>query len=64
VANAAKDEHPRTKLIELMGEMREHLDKGETEITTNLNTVETWLASMEWRPKLAAAPAPEPAPAH
>ncbi|MBS1119111.1 MAG: hypothetical protein H6Q90_1339 [Deltaproteobacteria bacterium] len=58
IASAAKAEHPRGELIRLMGEMRERLDDGQAEITTNLNTVESWLASMEWRPKLAMAPAP------
>ncbi len=63
ISEATKKENPRGELIRLMGEMRERLDDGEAEITTNLNTVETWMASIDWRPKMAMAPAQATQPA-
>ncbi len=65
IKEAAVLEHPRAELIKVMGDLRERLDRGQLEVTTNLNAVESWLTSMEWRPRLAAGspPATTPPPA-
>jgi len=59
--------NPRIELIKLMGAMETRLEHDYTEINTNLDTVESWLAMLEWRPQVVAQvaptkPVPEPEP--
>ncbi len=58
IAATTKSEHPRVELIRLMGEYRERFEKGETEVTANLDAVEGWLAYVDFRPRETAPPTP------
>lgn len=61
VAAAGKSENGRAELIRLQSELRERYYRGETEITANLDSVETWMAYIEYRPKMETPPPPPPA---
>ena len=61
IANKAKVENARSELIASMGTIRAQLENGHREINRNLDTVESWLAYVEHRPR-TAPPAVAPPP--
>jgi hypothetical protein len=60
---ADANKNPRTELLKLTGELRERFETGHTEINAKLDSVESWLATLEWRPLTATTPPPPPPPA-
>ena len=60
IANKAKAENPRSELIASMGSIRTQLENGHREINRNLDTVESWLAYVELRPRTAPPAVPPP----
>jgi hypothetical protein len=64
VAAAGKSENARAELIRLQSELREKYGHAEIEITQNLDNVETWMAYIEYRPRVdpTVTPVPNPDP--
>jgi len=61
ISNAAKSEHAREDLIKLKAELEHRFEKGDIEVTTNLDEIETWMSYVPYRPRVEPPPpAPEP----
>jgi hypothetical protein len=60
IANAAKADDARAKLIAELGTYKNQLEAGHREINRNLDAVESWLAYVELRPRNPATVVPPP----
>jgi hypothetical protein len=54
IANAAKSDDARVELIKLMAELKERFERGNTEVTSKLDEIETWLAYVPLRAQAVA----------